>query len=170
VITVNGLSKAYAMTGWRLGYATGPAFVIEAMNRLQSQAVSHPSSISQRAAMVALTGPQDTVETMRVRFQARRDLIVRLLNDIPGIRFSVPRAAFYVFFDISSFIGRTSSTGKRIASSEDICEILLEEFGLALVPGTAFGKADAVRLSFAASEEDIEEGAKRLKSGLASIQ
>ena len=170
VITVNGLSKAYAMTGWRLGYATGPAFVIEAMNRLQSQAVSHPSSISQRAAMVALTGPQDTVETMRVRFEARRDLIVRLLNDIPGIRFSVPRAAFYVFFDISSFIGRTSSTGKRITSSEDICEILLEEFGLALVPGTAFGKADAVRLSFAASEEDIEEGAKRLKAGLNSIR
>ena len=169
VITVNGMSKAYAMTGWRLGYATGPKWVIEGMNRLQSQAVSHPSSISQKAALEALMGPQHTVENMRKQFEERRDRVVELFSQIPGVTFSHPKAAFYVFFDISSFIGKHTSNHTTIKSAEDICAMLLEEFGLALVPGNAFGKDDAIRLSFAASMKDIKEGLVRLKAGLASI-
>ncbi|HET6510561.1 MAG TPA: pyridoxal phosphate-dependent aminotransferase [Candidatus Kapabacteria bacterium] len=170
VITVNGLSKAYAMTGWRCGYATGPKQVIDAMNRLQSQAVSHPSSITQCAAIAALSSPQDKVGEMRQAFQQRRDLVVKLMREIPGIVFTDPKAAFYVFFDISSFIGKKLPNGTVVRSGEDICLMLLEEQGLALVPGGAFGKDDAVRLSFAASEADITEGVKRLKAGLSLIQ
>ncbi len=169
VITVNGLSKAYAMTGWRLGYATGPRHVIEAMNRLQSQAVSHPSSISQRAAIEALTGPQDDVETMRLRFESRRDLVVRIMSVIPGISYSKPKAAFYVFFDVSRFFGRKFANGDRVGTADDICSALLEQHGLALVPGGAFGSPNHIRLSFAASEADIEAGVALLKEGLSTI-
>ncbi len=169
VVTVNGLSKAYAMTGWRLGYATGPEWIINAMGRLQSQAVSHPSSISQKAGIEALTGPQESVELMRQEFQRRRDLVVSLMKDIPGISFSMPRAAFYVFFSIASYIGKKLPSGKVILSGEDICEMLLEDHGLALVPGNAFGKSDAIRLSFAASQADIRKGVEILKAGLKEI-
>lgn len=170
VITVNGLSKAYAMTGWRCGYATGPKQIIDAMNRLQSQAVSHPSSITQCAAIEALSQSQEMVEEMRKAFERRRDLVVRLMSDIPGIHFLKPKGAFYIFFDVSSFIGKSDKLGKRIRSAEDICLGLLEDHGIALVPGNAFGKDDAIRLSFAASEKDIEEGVKRIRQGLAEIQ
>ena len=169
VVTVNGLSKAYAMTGWRLGYATGPEWIINAMGRLQSQAVSHPSSISQKAGIEALTGPQESVELMRQEFQRRRDLVVSLMKDIPGISFSMPKAAFYVFFSIASYIGKKLPSGKIIKSGEDICEMLLEDHGLALVPGNAFGKSDAIRLSFAASQADIRKGVEILKAALAEI-
>lgn len=169
VITVNGLSKAYAMTGWRCGYATGPKPVIDAMNRLQSQAVSHPSSITQVAAIEALSGPQDEVEVMRQAFEHRRNVVVELMSEIEGIKFTMPKAAFYVFFDISSFIGKALPNGGIIRSAEDICLMLLEGFGIALVPGNAFGQDDAIRLSFAASESDIREGVKRIKEGLAQI-
>jgi aspartate aminotransferase len=170
VVTVNGLSKAYAMTGWRCGYATGPKQVIDAMNRLQSQAVSHPSSITQCAAIEALSQSQEMVEEMRSAFERRRDLVVKMMSDIPGIHFTQPKGAFYIFFDISSFIGKSTSKGMRIRSAEDICLGLLDEHGIALVPGNAFGKDDAIRLSFAASEQDIEEGAKRIREGLAEIK
>ncbi len=169
VITVNGLSKAYAMTGWRLGYATGPKHVIEAMNRLQSQAVSHPSSISQRAAIEALTGQQDDVEVMRVRFEARRDLVSRLMRQIAGVTFTKPRAAFYVFFDVSSFFGKQHSIAGRVETADDICDLLLEHYGLALVPGGCFGAPNHIRLSFAASEADIERGVALIKEGLGAI-
>jgi aspartate aminotransferase len=169
VITVNGLSKAYAMTGWRCGYATGPKKIIDAMNRLQSQAVSHPSSITQCAAIEALSAPQDIVEEMRASFEKRRDLVTELMSGIPGIHFLKPKAAFYIFFDISSFIGKSTASGVRIRSAEDICLSLLEDRGIALVPGNAFGEDNAIRLSFAASEEDIREGVKRIKQGLAEI-
>lgn len=169
VITVNGLSKAYAMTGWRLGYATGPEWIINAMGRLQSQAVSHPSSISQKAGIEALTGPQESVEMMRQEFEHRRDLVVSLMKDIPGISFSHPKAAFYVFFSIESYIGRKLPSGKAVLSGEDICEMLLEDHGLALVPGNAFGKPDAIRLSFAASQADIRKGVEILKKAFAEI-
>ncbi|HET6512681.1 MAG TPA: pyridoxal phosphate-dependent aminotransferase [Candidatus Kapabacteria bacterium] len=170
VVTVNGLSKAYAMTGWRCGYATGPKQVIDAMNRLQSQAVSHPSSITQCAAIEALSQSQEKVEEMRSAFERRRDLVVKLMLDIPGIHFTKPKGAFYIFFDISSFIGKSTSKGVRIRSAEDICLGLLDDHGIALVPGNAFGKDDAIRLSFAASEQDIEEGVKRIREGLAEIK
>ena len=169
VITVNGLSKAYAMTGWRLGFATGPRWAIEAMGRLQSQAVSHPSSISQKAAIEALTGPQDSVAMMREEFQRRRDLVVSLLRDIPGISFTHPQGAFYVFFNIASYIGKRMPHGGIVNGAYDICEMLLDEHGLALVSGDAFGNKEYIRLSFAASQEDIREGVKRLKVGLGSL-
>ncbi|MEP7235845.1 MAG: pyridoxal phosphate-dependent aminotransferase, partial [Ignavibacteriota bacterium] len=170
VVTINGLSKAYAMTGWRLGYATGPEWIISAMGRLQSQAVSHPSSISQKAAIEALSGPQESIETMRKQFEHRRDIVVSLMKEIPGITFSIPKAAFYVFFSITSYIGKQLPDGATILGGEDICRMLLEEHGLALVPGHAFGKDDAIRLSFAASEEDIRNGVAILKKGLSSIR
>jgi len=169
VVTVNGLSKAYAMTGWRLGYATGPEWIISAMGRLQSQAVSHPSSISQKAGIEALTGPQESVELMRQEFQRRRDLVVSLMNEIPDISFSIPKAAFYVFFSVASYIGKKLPSMKTIRSGEDICEMLLEDHGLALVPGNAFGKPDAIRLSFAASQNDIRKGVEILKKAMAEI-
>src|SRR6185503_6996341 len=139
VVTVNGLSKAYAMTGWRLGFATGPRWVIEAMGRLQSQAVSHPSSISHRAAIEALTGPQDSVEMMRQAFQRRRDLVTSLLKDIPDISFTHPAGAFYVFFNVEAYLGRRMPSGKVVEASDEICHMLLEEYGIALVSGTSFG-------------------------------
>lgn len=169
VVTINGLSKAYAMTGWRLGFATGPRWAIDAMGRLQSQAVSHPSSISQRAAMEALTGPQDSVEMMRQAFQRRRDLVVSLMHEIPDISFTHPAGAFYIFFNISAYIGRTLPSGKKVTVADEICEMLLEQFGIALVSGSGFGDANYIRLSFAASEADITEGVARLKKGLAAL-
>jgi aspartate aminotransferase len=169
VVTVNGLSKAYAMTGWRLGYATGPQWIIEAMGRLQSQAVSHPSSISQKAAIEALTGPQESIEIMRKEFENRRDIVVSLMKEIPGITFSHPKAACYLLFKIGSYIGKKLPNGKIISGGEDICQMLLEDHGLAIVPGHAFGKDDAIRLSFAASETDIRKGIEILKKGLSSI-
>ncbi len=169
VITVNGLSKAYSMTGWRLGYATGPKWVIDSMIRLQSQAVSHPSSISQKAAIEAISGPQESVEIMRQAFQKRRDLVVGLLNDIPGIFFSQPQGAFYVFFDVSSYFGLKTPTGKTITGAFDLCEFLLESEGLALVAGDAFGDSNHIRLSFAASEPDIIEGVKRMKHAFTTL-
>jgi aspartate aminotransferase len=169
VITVNGLSKAYAMTGWRLGYATGPKWIVDAMIRMQSQAVSHPSSISQKAAVEAISGPQDSVEMMRQAFQRRRDLAVKLMSEIPNISFSKPKGAFYIFFDISKYIGRSNPAGRMMMGGYDICEYLLEALGLALVAGDAFGDAGHIRLSFAASDEDITEGIGLLKQGLASL-
>jgi aspartate aminotransferase len=169
VITVNGLSKAYAMTGWRLGFATGPKWVIDAMIRMQSQAVSHPSSISQKAAIEAISGPQDSVEQMRQAFQRRRDLVVGLLHEVPGISFTHPMGAFYVFFNISSYIGRVTPQGTTIRGAFDLCEFLLESEGLALVSGDAFGDSNYVRLSFAASDDDITEGVRRLREGLTRL-
>jgi aspartate aminotransferase len=169
VVTINGLSKAYAMTGWRLGFATGPRWAIEAMGRLQSQAVSHPSSISQKAAIEALTGPQDSVEMMRQAFQRRRDLVVELMKDIPEISFTHPAGAFYIFFNVAPYIGRRMPSGNLVSSADDICEMLLEQFGLALVSGSGFGDSNYIRLSFAASDDDIREGVVRLKKGLAAL-
>jgi aspartate aminotransferase len=164
VITINGVSKAYSMTGWRIGFATANAEIIDAMNRVQAQMVSHPSSISQRAALAALTGPQDSVEEMRSAFERRRDLVLSLAADIPGIHFAKPEAAFYLFFDASQYL-----TGAH-TSADRLCEMLLEEFGVGLVSGDAFGAPGYVRLSFAASDEDITEGMARLKKGLAYVQ
>ena len=170
VITVNGFSKAYAMTGWRLGYSTGPKEVMEAVGRLQSQMVSHPSSISQKAGLEAITGPQESIEEMRLAFERRRNLVVSLLADVPDISFMIPKAAFYVFFDVSKYLGRFTPGEDLIVTSTELCKYLLDTFGLALVPGDAFNRADAMRLSFAASDADIVEGVRRLKLGLASLR
>jgi aspartate aminotransferase len=160
VITINGVSKAYSMTGWRIGFATATTEIMDAMNRVQAQMVSHPSSISQRAALAALTGPQESVEAMRVAFERRRDLVISLASDVRDITFDIPQAAFYLFFDASAYLGAS------IATADALCEMLLEEFGVGLVSGDAFGAPGYIRLSFAASDEDIREGMARLRKGL----
>ncbi|MGD2174349.1 MAG: pyridoxal phosphate-dependent aminotransferase [Candidatus Brocadiaceae bacterium] len=161
VITVNGLSKTYAMTGWRVGYAAGPEEVIRAAVSIQSNTTSAPNSIAQRASIEALTGPQETVEEMRSAFDERRRLMVNGLNDIPGIHCIMPEGAFYAFPDCSGLLGK-SIGGKTLESSMDLCEALLEEAKIALTPGAAFGTEGYVRLSYATSTENIEKGLSRL--------
>jgi len=161
VITLNGVSKTYAMTGWRIGYAAGPRDVIEAASRLQSNLTSGPNSIAQKAALEALTGPQDSVAEMRQQFQERRDLMVRLLNEVPGVSCLKPEGAFYCFPDVSGLLGRTYG-GKRVQNSVQLAEALLDEVKLAVVPGSPFGAEGYVRLSYAVSRETIQEGIERL--------
>jgi aspartate aminotransferase len=164
-IVVNGVSKAYAMTGWRIGYAAGPEDVISAVSRIQSHNTSNPSSISQRAALQALTGPQDEVETMRVEFEKRRDYIASRFDEIETASYVRPQGAFYIFPNVSLNYGKTFK-GNRIENSMDIADYLLKEAQVALVPGAAFGYNDCIRLSFATSLERIETGLDRIKQAL----
>jgi aspartate aminotransferase len=168
-IVVNGLSKSHAMTGWRIGYAAGPADVVKAMTNIQSQSTSNPASIVQKAAVEALTGPQDFVEMMRNRFDERRRFLVGALNDIEGISCSMPSGAFYAFPNTSKVYGRKSGSGV-ISSSSDLALYLLEEAEVAVVPGAAFGDDDYIRLSYATSMEDISRGVERIKDALARLQ
>jgi aspartate aminotransferase len=165
---VNGVSKAYAMTGWRIGYGAGPAPIIKAMTKLQSQSTSNPASISQWAAVEALTGPQDAVVKMVTQFAKRRDVIVKGLDAIPGVRCVVPEGAFYVFADFSAHYGSRHSAGE-IKGSLDMAAFLLEGVGVALVPGIAFGEDNFLRLSFAVSMENIEEGVGRIGLALKEL-
>ena len=165
-VTVNGVSKAYAMTGWRIGYAAGPQEIIGAAGRLQSHSTSGPCSISQKAAVAALTGPFEPVNEMVKEFAARRELICSLLDKIDGMKLARPEGAFYVFPDISAFFGRTVS-GRKIESAMDFAMICLEEAKVALVPGEPFGAPNCVRLSYATSREMIEKGVKRIARMLA---
>ncbi|MBM3216044.1 pyridoxal phosphate-dependent aminotransferase [Candidatus Poribacteria bacterium] len=165
-IIVNGCSKAYSMTGWRIGYAAGPADVIKAMGDIQSHSTSNPTSIAQKAAYAALTGSQEPVETMRVAFEKRRDLICDLLDAIPGVTYARPQGAFYVFPDVSAHYGRTLG-GKKIADSFAMADYLLADGKVAVVPGGAFGDDKCFRLSFATSEEKIEKGLTRIRQALA---
>jgi len=167
-IVVNGVSKAYAMTGWRIGYGAGPAPIIKAMTKLQSQSTSNPASISQWAAVEALTGPQDAVGKMVAQFGKRRDVIVKGLDAIPGVRCVVPEGAFYVFADFSGHYGSRHRAGE-IKGSLDMAAYLLEGVGVALVPGVAFGEDNFLRLSFAVSMENIEEGVGRIGLALKEL-
>ncbi len=160
-VVVNGVSKAYAMTGWRIGYAAGPKAVMKAVSKLQSQSTSNPTSISQWASVEALTGPQDAVGKMVSAFSKRREAIVAGLNAIPGVTCVEPHGAFYVFADFSSFYDKRHSAG-AVRSSLDMAGYLLEGVGVALVPGAAFGEDDFVRISFASSMDNINEGVKRI--------
>jgi aspartate aminotransferase len=161
-LTVNGVSKSYAMTGWRIGYGAGPAELIAGMRKLQSQSTTNPSSISQHAALAALEGPQDFLaENARV-FQRRRDFVVAALNDIPGIECPVPEGAFYVYPSIEGCIGKTSRGGRRIDTDEDFCAALLEETGVAVVFGAAFGVSPNFRVSYATSDETLAEACRRI--------
>ena len=164
-IVVNGVSKAYAMTGWRIGYAAGPEDVINAVSRIQSHNTSNPTSISQRAALQALTGPQNEVETMRVEFEKRRDYIASRFDEIETASYVRPQGAFYIFPDVSANYGRTFK-GKRIENSMDIADYLLKEVQVAIVPGAAFGYDNCIRLSFATSLEKIKTGLDRIKQAL----
>ncbi len=161
-ITISGVSKSYAMTGWRMGWALGPANVVKAMGNVQSQETSNPSSISQYAALAALEGDQECVETMRREFEARRDLVCRRLNAMPGIDCPIPGGAFYAFFKVSEQFGRTLA-GKKITDSAAFCQVALDAAHVNMVPGSAFGFEGYVRLSFAASREQLNAGLDKLE-------
>ena len=167
-IYLNGVSKTYAMTGWRIGYAAGPADLIKAMGKIQSQSTSNPTSISQWAAIDALTGPQDDVERMRVEFDRRRAIIVDALNEIPGVSCLKPQGAFYVFPDVSGVYGASTGDGV-IEGSVDFASYLLSKVKVALVPGSAFGDDRCVRLSYASSLEEITEGVKRIGEAVSAL-
>jgi aspartate aminotransferase len=167
-IVVNGVSKTYAMTGWRIGYAAGPEDIIAAITKIQSQNISNPTSISQKAAVGALEGNQDTVDKMVKEFKVRRDYIVEKLNSIPGINCMNPQATFYVFPSISSLFGM-SYGGRKISSSTDFADYLLDEVDVAVVPGIAFGNDDHVRLSYATSMENIQKGLDRISDAVAKL-
>jgi aspartate aminotransferase len=161
-ITISGASKTYAMTGWRMGWALGPAQVIKAMGNVQSQQTGCPCSVSQAAALAAIEGDQECVERMRREFEARRDLVCARLRKMPGIKSFVPQGAFYAFFDVSDHFGRTLA-GRHVADSLSFCQAALEYAHVNVVAGAAFGAENYVRLSFAASREQLQAGLDRLE-------
>jgi len=163
LLTVNGLSKAYAMTGWRMGYGGGPVDLIKAMAKVQSQSTSNPCSISQWASIAALEGPQDYISTSREAFQRRRDLVCSMLNQANGIDCPVPEGAFYVYPSVAGCIGKTSPSGKVIETDEDFVTELLETEGVAVVHGAAFGLSPNFRASYATSDEALEEACTRIQ-------
>ncbi|MEL7149617.1 MAG: pyridoxal phosphate-dependent aminotransferase [Pseudomonadota bacterium] len=169
-LTVNGVSKAYAMTGWRIGYAGGPEALIAAMRKIQSQSTSNPCSVSQWAAVEALTGPQDYIAESVAVFQRRRDLVVAGLNDCTGIHCPVPEGAFYVYPSIAGCIGKVSSAGTLIETDEDFCRAVLEETGVAVVFGAAFGVSPAFRVSYAAADDVLTEALSRIKTFCAGLR
>ena len=168
-LTCNGVSKAYAMTGWRIGYAAGPVALIKAMATIQSQSTSNPSSISQHAALEALTGPQDFLAPNRRLFQSRRDLVVSMLNQATGIRCPRPEGAFYVYPDISGCIGKATPAGTIITNDEVFATVLLEETGVAVVFGAAFGLSPNFRVSYATSDAVLTEACTRIQRFCASL-
>jgi aspartate aminotransferase len=168
-LTVNGVSKAYAMTGWRIGYAGGPAHLIKAMGKVQSQSTSNPCSVSQYAAVEALNGPQDYLAANNAMFQRRRDLVVSMLNDSPGIVCPVPEGAFYVYPSIAGCIGLTTPAGTRITDDETFATALLDETGVAVVFGAAFGLSPNFRISYATSDAALTEACTRIKGFCESL-
>ncbi len=169
-LTLNGVSKAYCMTGWRVGYAAGPAELIKAMNKVQSQSTTHTSSISQAAAAAAWTGPQDFIAANNAVFKERRDLVVALLNQASGLVCPTPEGAFYVYPSCRELIGKSTPGGKRIATDEDMVAYFLEEQGVAAVPGTAFGFSPHFRVSYATSTELLEEACHRIQRATAALK
>ncbi|ABR61984.1 aminotransferase class I/II-fold pyridoxal phosphate-dependent enzyme [Sinorhizobium medicae] len=163
-LTVNGVSKAYAMTGWRIGYAGGPRALIKAMAVVQSQATSCPSSVSQAASVAALNGPQDFLKERTESFQRRRNLVVNGLNAIEGLDCRVPEGAFYTFSGCAGVLGRVTPSGKRIESDTDFCAYLLEDSHVAVVPGSAFGLSPYFRISYATSEAELKEALERISA------
>ena len=168
-LTCNGVSKSYAMTGWRIGYAAGPVALIKAMATIQSQSTSNPSSVSQYAALEALNGPQDFLAPNRKLFQRRRDLVVSMLNQAKGVTCPNPEGAFYVYPDISGCIGKTSGAGAHIGNDEDFATALLEETGVAVVFGAAFGLSPNFRVSYATSETILAEACRRIQTFCAGL-
>ena len=169
-LTVNGVSKAYAMTGWRIGYAGGPEHLIAAMRKVQSQSTSNPCSISQWAAVEALNGPQDYIQFSREAFQRRRDLVVSMLNQATGIHCQTPEGAFYVYPSIKDCIGKATPGGTVIENDEVFCTELLEAEGVAAVFGAAFGLSPNFRVSYATSDELLEDACQRIQRFCASLR
>jgi aspartate aminotransferase len=168
VVLVNGVSKGYAMTGWRLGYIAAPVWITKAVTKLQGQFTSGATSVAQIASVAALTGDHKPTEEMNKAFKRRRDLLLRHLGEIKGLKCSVPGGAFYVFPDMSYYFGKKAGD-KTIENSGDLCMYLLESGHIATVPGAAFGAPGCVRISFANSDENLEEAMKRLKAALAKL-
>jgi aspartate aminotransferase len=169
-LTVNGASKAYAMTGWRIGFAGGPAWLIKAMAKLQSQSTSNPCSISMAATVAALNGDQSFLEERNTAFQRRRDLVVSMLNQTPGLRCPRPEGAFYVYPDCAGLIGKTTPDGKVLANDEDVAAYFLEAEGVAVVHGAAFGGSPAFRISYATSDAALEEACKRIQRAVGNLK
>jgi aspartate aminotransferase len=167
-VLVDGVSKTYAMTGWRIGYTAGPAKLIKAMAKLQGQSTSNPTHLAQVAALAAITGPQDCVAEMREAFDARRREMVRRLNAIEGVRCAEPQGAFYAFPDVSAYVGRKGPDGAAISDDVALCDYLVER-GVAVVPGSGFGAPGFVRLSYACSMDDITRGVDRMGGALAEL-
>ena len=169
-LTMNGVSKAYAMTGWRIGYAGGPAPLIAAMRKVMSQSTSNPSSISQWAAVEALNGPQGFIKTNAKLFEGRRDLVVSMLNQARGIRCPTPEGAFYVYPSVEGLIGKTAPSGKVIGTDEDFAVELLETEGVSVVFGAAFGLSPFFRISYATSNANLEDACTRIQRFCGSVK
>jgi aspartate aminotransferase len=168
-LTLNGVSKAYCMTGWRLGYGAGPVELIKAMNMVQSQSSTHTSSISQAASIEALDGPQDFIAEHNVIFKERRDLVVAMLNQAAGMSCRTPEGAFYVYPSCAGVIGKTTPDGTVLETDTDFVTYLLDAEGVAVVPGTAFGLAPYIRISYAAATEALEEACRRIQRACAAL-
>ena len=168
-IIVNGVSKAYAMTGWRIGYIAAPEWIVKGCNKLQGQYTSGPCSVSQKASEAAYVASQQCVEEMRQAFERRRDLIVSLARQIPGLEVNVPQGAFYLFPKCSAFYGRVTPDGKTIGNSTELALYLLEEAHVATVGGDAFGDPDCFRMSYATSDDNIREAIRRISEALAKL-
>ena len=169
-LTVNGCSKAYAMTGWRIGFAGGAPWLIKAMAKLQSQSTSNPCSIAQAAATAALNGDQSFLAERNAAFKTRRDLVVAMLNDTPGITCPTPEGAFYVYPEVSGLIGKTTPGGKRIETDSDFVGYLLEDARVAAVQGVAFGLSPAMRISYATSDTILREACTRIQQACAALR
>ena len=169
-LTVNGVSKAYCMTGWRIGYGGGPKALIKAMGAIQSNSTANPCSISQAAAIEALTGPQDFIPIHKQKFKERRDLVIDLLNRVPGLFCPRPEGAFYVYPSCAGLIGRRTPEGRRIGNDEDFVRYLLEAAGVAVVHGEAFGLAPHFRISYATSTEMLREACARIERACRALR
>ena len=169
-LTCNGVSKAYAMTGWRIGFAAGPKELVKGMRNILSQSTSNACSISQWAAIEALSGPQDFISASKLAFQRRRNLVVKMLNEIEGIECPVPEGAFYVYPSISELIGKTAKCGRKINGDEDFATALLQETGVAVVFGAAFGLSPYFRISYASSDETLTKACERIQDFCANLK
>lgn len=169
VVVVNGVSKAYAMTGWRIGFIAAPLWIAKACNKLQGQYTSGPNSVAQKAAVAAFSGDQTCVEEMRKAFLRRRDLVVKLCKEIPGIKINIPEGAFYLFPEVSSYYGKKAGD-RTINDAADLAMYLLEVGHVATVGGAAFGAPECLRFSYATSDENLVEAIKRIKEALAALK
>jgi aspartate aminotransferase len=167
---MNGVSKAYCMTGWRIGYAGGPVELIKAMSTLQSQSTSNPSSISQAAAVAALSGPQDFIPRNNAAFVERRDLVVDMLNKAPGLHCPRPEGAFYVYPSCAGTLGKRTPNGKVIENDTQFVEYLLDSVGVAVVQGAAFGLSPHFRVSYATSNEVLRDACTRIQKACAALK
>ena len=169
-LTVNGASKVYAMTGWRIGFAGGPAHLIAAMAKLQSQSTSNPCSVSQAAALAALTGPEDFLDERNAAFRRRRDAVVAALNEVEGLNCPTPGGAFYVYPSCSGVLGKRTPEGKELKTDTDYATYLLESAGVAVVPGAAFGLSPYFRISYATSDDILNDACKRIAQATAALE